>query len=291
MHALPVLSSEQGLTKYIEEVNHFPYLEQDEEYYLAKKWTEEEDIEAAHQLVTSHLRLVVKIAMGFRGYGLPLLEMISEGNVGLMQAVKKFEPEKGFRLSTYAIWWIKASIQEYILRSWSLVKIGTTASQKRLFFGLRKIKKRLQKIDNNSLSHKDVATIAHELDVSEKDVIDMNMRLTFHDQSLNNPVGNDEEGSGSELIDFLEDNENNQEILIAENQDLSHKRKALGAAMDRLNPREQYIIEHRKLKEEPDTLEDLSMHFGISRERVRQIEARAMEKLQHMVQEQDNYNK
>ncbi len=282
--SLPVLSGDTTLAGYIAEVNKFPYLTQEEEYDLAKKWSEEGDIDAAHQLVTSHLRLVVKIASGFRNYGLPTMELISEGNIGLMQAVKKFEPEKGFRLSTYAMWWIKAAIQEYVLHSWSLVKIGTTAAQKKLFFNLRKMKNRLRKIDNKSLSPDEISEIAHELDVSEREVIDMDSRLTQSDQSLNAPVLGYEEDSG-EMIDFLESEGESQESLLAESQDMEQKRSMFALAMQKLNEREKDIIAERRLKEVPATLEDLSVKYGVSRERVRQIENRAMEKLQAAVAE------
>lgn len=279
---LPVLSSDAGLASYIQKVNSLPYLTQEEEYMLAKRLAEHQDLEAAHKLTTSHLRLVVKIAMGFRGYGLPLLEMISEGNIGLMQAVKKFDPEKGFRLSTYAIWWIKASIQEYILRSWSLVKIGTTAAQKKLFFNLRRMKNRLQKLDNRSLSAADVKAIANELDVSESEVVDMDMRLSHADTSLNSPLIDGDENSG-EAIDLLASDNDNQEVVYLESQDMAYKRGLFAAAMEKLSEREREIIVARRLNENPATLEDLSQSYGISRERIRQIENRAMEKLQEFV--------
>lgn len=282
--SLPVLSGDTTLAGYIAEVNKFPYLTQEEEYDLAKKWSEEGDIDAAHQLVTSHLRLVVKIASGFRNYGLPTMELISEGNIGLMQAVKKFEPEKGFRLSTYAMWWIKAAIQEYVLHSWSLVKIGTTAAQKKLFFNLRKMKNRLSKVDNKSLSPEEISEIAHELDVSEREVIDMDSRMTQSDQSLNAPVLGYEEDSG-EMIDFIESEGESQESMLAESQDMEMKRGMFALAMQKLNDREKDIIAERRLKEVPATLEDLSLKYGVSRERVRQIENRAMEKLQAAVAE------
>lgn len=280
---LPVLSAESGLSSYLDKINAFPYLTQEEEYALAQDWAKDQNVAAAHKLVTSHLRLVVKIASGFRGYGLPLVELISEGNIGLMQAVKKFDPEKGFRLSTYAMWWIKASIQEYVLRSWSLVKIGTTASQKKLFFNLRRIKGRLSKLDNSNLSPEDVRAIASELNVSEQDVTDMDSRLTQSDHSLNDPLYTGEDESGSEMIDMLESNETSHELVLAEDQDMVRKRALFASAMKTLNKREQSIIHARRLNDNPATLEDLSQKYGISRERVRQIEARALEKLQACV--------
>lgn len=280
--ALPVLSSESGLASYMDKINKFPYLTQEEEYNLAKKLYEEGDIEAAHKLVTSHLRLVVKIANGFRGYGLPMLEIISEGNIGLMQAVKKFDPEKGFRLSTYAIWWIKASIQEYVLKSWSLVKIGTTAAQKKLFFNLRRMKNRLDKLDNNALSPEEVKMIATELEVGESDVIEMDLRLSASDKSLNSPILSSDEDSG-ELIDMVASDADNHEIILVENDDMRHKRSLFSRALKALNPREREIIVARRLKETPETLDNLSKVYNISCERVRQIENRAMEKLQQSV--------
>lgn len=280
--SLPVLSSDVGLARYLQEIAKFPCLEADEEYMLAKRLAEHQDIDAAHKMVTSHLRLVAKIAMGFRGYGLPLVELISEGNIGLMQAVKRFNPELGFRLSTYAIWWIKASIQEYILRSWSLVKIGTTAAQKKLFFNLRKVKKTLASVESKSLSKEDIATIASELNVSELDVVEMNGRMSGGDFSLNDPVGFE---SDDELIDMLPETRDNQELTMSANQEMTRKKSLFRRALAKLNPRERHIISERRLKEEPATLEDLSQIYNISRERVRQIEARAMEKLQQEVLE------
>ncbi len=280
--ALPVISGDITLASYIEKINKLPYLSQEEEYMLAKRWIEHEDLDAAHKLITSHLRLVVKIALGFRGYGLPLLEMISEGNIGLMQAVKKFDPEKGFRLTTYAIWWIKASIQEYILRSWSLVKIGTTAAQKKLFFNLRRMKNRLNKLDNNALAPDEVKTIANELDVSEQDVVEMDMRLSHTDQSLNSPLHEADEDSG-EILDLLPCDGDSQEVLLLEKEERTARKQKLTNAMDRLNKREKEIIIARRLSENPATLEDLSNSYGISRERVRQIENRAFEKLQEFI--------
>lgn len=252
-------------------------LEHDEEYMLAKAWRDHEDTEAAHKMVTSHLRLVAKIAMGYRGYGLPVAELIAEGNVGMMQAVKRFEPEKGFRLSTYAMWWIRAAIQEYILRTWSLVKMGTTAAQKKLFFNLRKIKGQLQAIDEGDMTAEQVKTISTKLSVSEEEVINMNRRLTAPDHSLNAPMRAESEG---EWMDWLEDETPNQETVYAESEELKSRRAMLHQAMDCLNEREKHILTERRLKDEPQTLEDLSQHYDISRERVRQIEVRAFEKLQ-----------
>ena len=284
--SLPVLSSDAGLSQYLREINQFSFLKEDEEQALAKRWQKNEDVEAAHQLVTSHLKLVAKIATGFRGYGLPLMELIAEGNIGLMQAVKRFDPDKGFRLSTYAMWWIKASIQEYILRSWSLVKIGTTSAQKKLFFNLRKIKNRINAIhDHNSLHPEEVSTIASELNVSQTEVLEMNSRMSGGDHSLNEHVGNDAEDGTSEWIDYLEESGDNQETLVLESQEHSHKQLLLTNAMATLNERECHIITERRLKEHPATLEDLSQHYGISRERVRQIEVRAIEKMQQAVGE------
>lgn len=283
--ALPALSSEAGLSRYLQEISQFPMLEEEEEYNLAKSWSEQGNVDAAHKLVTSHLKLVVKTAMGFRGYGLPLLELISEGNIGLMQAVKRFDPERGFRLSTYAIWWIKASIQEYILRSWSLVKIGTTSAQKKLFFNLKKMKKRISSTHEGSLRPEEITSIANELNVAEQDVIEMDSRMIGHDHSLNELVSMEEGDSGSEWIDYLEEPSHNQEILLLEDQEQRHKRLLLTNAMEKLNERERHIIHERRLKEIPATLDDLSQVYGISCERVRQIEARAMEKLQQFAGE------
>jgi len=278
--ALPsvhALTPEGNLSRYLQQVRRFPMLEAGEEYMLAKRWREHDDLEAAQKLVTSHLRLVAKIAMGYRGYGLPLAELISEGNVGLMQAVKRFEPDRGFRLATYAMWWIRAAIQEYILHSWSLVKIGTTAAQKKLFFNLRRLKGQLQAIDEGDLSPENVAKIATELDVPEADVVQMNRRLASPDHSLNAPVR--EEGDG-EWQDWLEDESASQETLLAEEEELTNRRRLLESALKALNPRERRILVERRLQDEPTTLEDLSQNYGISRERVRQIEVRAFEKLQ-----------
>jgi RNA polymerase sigma-32 factor len=275
--SLPVLTPEGGLSRYLQEIRKFPMLEASEEYMLAKAWKDHEDTEAAHRMVTSHLRLVAKIAMGYRGYGLPVAELISEGNVGMMQAVKRFEPEKGFRLSTYAMWWIRAAIQEYILRTWSLVKMGTTAAQKKLFFNLRKIKGQIEAIDEGDMTAEQVKTISTKLSVSEEEVINMNRRLTAPDHSLNAPMRAESEG---EWMDWLEDETPNQETIYADNEELKSRRAMLGQAMECLNEREQHILTERRLKDEPQTLEDLSQHYNISRERVRQIEVRAFEKLQ-----------
>jgi RNA polymerase sigma-32 factor len=255
-------------------------LEPQQEYMLAKRWKEHGDRDAAHQLVTSHLRLVAKIAMGYRGYGLPISEVISEGNVGLMQAVKRFEPEKGFRLATYAMWWIKASIQEYILRSWSLVKMGTTANQKKLFFNLRKAKSKISALQDGDLRPDQVQTIAKRLGVTEQDVVDMNRRLGG-DASLNAPIRDD--GESGEWQDWLADDSDSQETVMAEHEELDNRRKALSSALEVLNDRERRIFEARRLADEPVTLEDLAAEFGVSRERVRQIEVRAFEKVQKAV--------
>jgi RNA polymerase sigma-32 factor len=275
--ALPVLSTESGLARYLAEIRKFPMLEPQEEYMLAQRYREHEDRDAAHKLVTSHLRLVAKIAMGYRGYGLPIAEVVSEGNVGLMQAVKRFEPEKGFRLATYAMWWIKASIQEYILRSWSLVKMGTTANQKKLFFNLRKAKSKISALEDGDLRPDQVQIIAKRLGVTEQDVIDMNRRLGG-DASLNAPIRDD--GDPGEWQDWLVDTSPNAEAMLAESEEFDHRRDALSSAMKVLNARERRIFEARRLAEEPMTLEDLAAEFGVSRERVRQIEVRAFEKVQ-----------
>ena len=273
----PTIRDQNGVSQYLREIRRFPMLEPDEEFMLAKRWREHEDSDAAHQLVTSHLRLVAKIAMGYRGYGLPVGELISEGNVGLMQAVKRFDPDRGFRLATYAMWWIRASIQEYILHSWSLVKMGTTAAQKKLFFNLRKIKGKLEAIDDGDLSPENVEYIASALNVPERDVISMNRRMLGPDQSLNAPVR--EEGGG-EWQDWLESPEADQESTVLESEELAHRSAQLMRSMEVLNEREKHILSDRRLKDEPATLEQLSKVYGISRERVRQIEARAFEKLQ-----------
>lgn len=278
--AIPVVSSESSLSRYLQEIRKFPMLEPDEEYMLAKRWREHEDTQAAHRLVTSHLRLVAKIAMGYRGYGLPVSELISEGNVGMMQAVKRFEPDRGFRLATYAMWWIRAAIQEYILHSWSLVKMGTTAAQKKLFFNLRKLKGQMQAIDDGDLPAEVVTKIATTLDVPEADVVSMNQRLAAADHSLNAPLRIDGEG---EWQDWLVDERESQEIRLGEEQELGKRKALLATAMKGLNERERHILVERRLRDEPTTLEDLSQHYGISRERVRQIEVRAFEKLQKAI--------
>ena len=282
-NALAVMTPEGGLSRYLTEIRKFPMLTKDEEFMLAKRWREHEDPKAAHRLVTSHLRLVAKIAMGYRGYGLPIGEVISEGNVGLMQAVKKFDPDKGFRLATYAMWWIRASIQEYILRSWSLVKMGTTAAQKKLFFNLRRLKAQMSALEEGDLQPEQVAKISHVLQVPEQDVISMNRRLAAADNSLNAPLRADGEG---EWQDWLVDESENQEQELAEHQDMSNRRELLSGALKTLNERERHILIERRLKEEPTTLEELSQHYNISRERVRQIEVRAFEKLQKSMKQQ-----
>ena len=276
-NALATLTPEGSLSRYLTEIRKFPMLEHGEEYMLAKRFAEHADAEAAEKLVTSHLRLVAKIAMGYRGYGLPLGEVISEGNVGLMQAVKKFDPEKGFRLATYAMWWIRASIQEYILRSWSLVKMGTTAAQKKLFFNLRKLKGQMKALEEGDLKPENVAQIATKLGVTEDDVVSMNRRLSAPDSSLNAPLRSDSE---SEWQDWLADDTADQETMLAERDELDERQSLLRDALGELTDREREIIEARRLREEPLTLEDLSTRFGVSRERVRQIEVRAFEKLQ-----------
>ena len=280
--SLPIMTAEGGLTRYLEEIRRFPMLEPQQEYMLAKRWREHGDPTAAHKLVTSHLRLVAKIAMGYRGYGLPISEVISEGNVGLMQAVKRFEPEKGFRLATYAMWWIKAAIQEYILRSWSLVKMGTTANQKKLFFNLRKAKSKISALNEGDLRPDQVATIAKRLGVTEQDVIDMNRRLAG-DTSLNAPIRDD--GESGEWQDWLADDSESQETVMAAHEELDNRKQALTDALSVLNERERRIFEARRLAENPITLEELADEFGVSRERVRQIEVRAFEKVQHAVKD------
>jgi RNA polymerase sigma-32 factor len=279
---VPTISSEGGLSRYLQEIRKFPLLDQGEEYMLAKRWREHGDPDAAHRLVTSHLRLVAKIAMGYRGYGLPLSELISEGNVGMMQAVKRFDPDRGFRLATYAMWWIRAAIQEYILHSWSLVKMGTTAAQKKLFFNLRKLKGQIEAIEEGDLTPENVKKIAKELDVPEADVISMNRRLMGPDHSLNAPVRADGDGEG-EWQDWLVDERDDQETRLGERQELGIRRDLLNKAMKLLSERERHILVERRLKDNPTTLEDLSQEFGISRERVRQIEVRAFEKLQKSI--------
>ena len=278
--ALPILTAESGLTRYLEEIRRFPMLEPQNEYMLAKRWREHGDRDAAHKLVTSHLRLVAKIAMGYRGYGLPISEAISEGNVGLMQAVKRFEPDKGFRLATYAMWWIKAAIQEYILRSWSLVKMGTTANQKKLFFNLRKAKSKISALEEGDLRPDQVKLIAKRLGVTEQDVVDMNRRHGG-DVSLNAPIRDD--GDSGEWQDWLVDEVSDQETRLAEDEESDNRKKALGEALSVLNERERRIFEARRLADDPVTLEDLAAEFGVSRERVRQIEVRAFEKVQRAV--------
>ena len=280
---IPALNSEEGLNRYLAEIKKFPILSAEEEYMLAKRFEEHQDPEAAAKLVTSHLRLVAKIAMGYRGYGLPVSELISEGNIGLMQGVKKFEPDRGYRLATYAMWWIKASIQEYILRSWSLVKMGTTANQKKLFFNLRKAKSQISALDEGDLRPEQVKSIATKLGVQEQDVIDMNRRLGG-DASLNAPIRSDGEGEG-EWQDWLVDESSNQEHILAEQEESSHRHAALREALGVLNERERRIFEARRLADDPITLEALSEEFGVSRERVRQIEVRAFEKVQKAVRD------
>ena len=277
---VPAIGPEGNLQRYLQDIRKFPMLELGEEYMLAKRWAEHEDSEAAHKMVTSHLRLVAKIAKGYRGYGLPLAELISEGNVGLMQAVKRFDPERGFRLATYAMWWIRASIQEYILHSWSLVKIGTTAAQKKLFFNLRKIKGQIQALEDGDLTPEHVEHIADQLRVPEQDVVMMNRRLAGSDHSLNAPLKSDAEG---EWLDWLADESESHEVEIAETEELTKRRELLQDSMTALNERERHILTERRLKDKPTTLEDLSKVYGISRERVRQIEVRAFEKLQKSV--------
>jgi RNA polymerase sigma-32 factor len=278
--ALPILTAESGLTHYLKEIRGFPMLEPQEEYMLAKSWREHGDRDAAHRLVTSHLRLVAKIAVGYRGYGVPISEVISEGNVGLMQAVKRFEPDKGFRLATYAMWWIKAAIQEYILRSWSLVKMGTTANQKKLFFNLRKAKSRISALEEGDLRPDQVKLIAKRLGVTEQDVVDMNRRLGG-DVSLNSPIR--EEGDSGEWQDWLVDDSISQETRLAESEEADNRRKALGEALTVLDERERRIFEARRLADQPITLEELADEFDVSRERIRQIEVRAFERVQRAV--------
>ena len=280
------ITPEGNLSRYLEEIRKFPMLSAEDEYTLAKDWKDTGNIEAAHQLVTSHLRLVAKIAMGYRGYGLPMGELIAEGNLGMMHAVKRFEPEKGFRLSTYAMWWIKASIQEYILRSWSLVKIGTTAAQKKLFFNLRRLKGEIKAIEDGDMNPENVTRIATELDVSEDEVVSMNRRMSGGDHSLNAQVST--EGEAAEWQDWLVDDRDTQDVQFAEAEEYDVRRKLMFDAMKGLNDREIAIIQARRLNDSPETLEDLSQRFGISRERVRQIEVRAFEKLQLAVREKAN---
>lgn len=281
---LPAPTPEGGLNRYLQEIRKFPMLEQEEEYMLAKRWVEDQDTEAAHALVTSHLRLAAKIAMGYRGYGLPQAEVISEANVGLMQAVKRFDPEKGFRLATYAMWWIRASIQEYILRSWSLVKLGTTSAQKKLFFNLRKAKARIGALEDGDLRPEHVDRIAHDLNVTKEEVISMNRRLSGGDASLNATISADGEGA-AEWQDWLEDETADQASDYAEHDELEIRRELMAEAMAVLNEREQDILTQRRLMDAPVTLDELSRQYRVSRERIRQIEVRAFEKLQTKMQE------
>jgi RNA polymerase sigma-32 factor len=281
---LPAPSPEQGLNRYMQEIRKFPLLEPEEEYMLAKRWVDHQDTEAAHKMVTSHLRLAAKIAMGYRGYGLPQAEVISEANVGLMQAVKRFDPEKGFRLATYAMWWIRASIQEYILRSWSLVKLGTTSAQKKLFFNLRKAKAKVGALEEGDLRPENVAQIAKDLSVTEDEVIDMNRRLSGSDASLNATVGSDGD-SATQWQDWLEDEDSDQAEAYEEKDELNARRALLVQAMSVLNDREKDVLMQRRLSEDPVTLEELSESYGVSRERIRQIEVRAFEKLQAKMRE------
>lgn len=280
---LPALTPEGGLRQYLREIQKFPMLEPEEEYALAKRWADDGDYEAAQKLVTSHLRLVAKIAMGFRGYGLPVGDLIAEGNIGLMQAVKKFDAEKGFRLSTYAMWWIRASIQEYVLKSWSLVKMGTSAAQKRLFFNLKKMRRQLDAVDDSTLTPDQITQIADSLQVNEREVVDMDMRMRANDQNLNARIGGADGAEGGEWMDMLADEADNQEVTLGDWEDYSQKRDLMHEAISTLNARELRIIQTRKLAEEPMTLEDLSQEFGVSRERVRQIETRALEKMSSYV--------
>ena len=280
LQPVPALDPDSNLSRYLREIRKFPVLEPEEEYMLAKRWKEHEDADAAQTLVTSHLRLVAKIAMGYRGYGLPLGEIISEGNLGLMRAVKRFEPEKGFRLATYAMWWIRASIQEYILRSWSLVKIGTTAAQKKLFFNIRRLKGEIQAFEEGDLSPENLEKIASRLDVGKDDVISMNRRMAASDSSLNAPLRADSEG---EWQDWLVDEAENQETVLAEREEAEERHRLLTEAMKALNDRERKILIARRLQEEAVTLEHLSQEYGVSRERIRQIEMRAFEKLQKAI--------
>src|ERR1700744_3860447 len=277
---LPALKGEGNLSVYLREIRKFPLLDPNEEYMLAKSWKEHGDLQAAHKLVTSHLRLVAKIAMGYRGYGLPLADLIAEGNVGMMQAVKRFDPERGFRFATYAMWWIRAAVQEYILHSWSLVKIGTTAAQKKLFFNLRRLKAKLEQFDQGDLSPEAVAAIAKDLDVPEAEVIEMNRRLGGVDNSLNAMLGGE---ADSEWLEMLPDERPSQETVVGDIEEGQRRRSLLGAALKKLNPREREIVVERRLKDEPATLEELSHKYAVSRERIRQIEVRAVEKLQKAV--------
>src|SRR6201987_3453332 len=278
VNALSVMSPDGGLSRYLTEIRKFPMLAKDEEFMLAKRWREHQDPEAAHKLVTSHLRLVAKIAMGYRGYGLPIGEVISEGNVGLMQAVKKFEPDKGFRLATYAMWWIRASIQEYILRSWSLVKMGTTAAQKKLFFNLRKAKSQIEAFQDGDLRPDQVSQIATKLGVLDEEVVSMNRRLAGGDASLNSPLRANSEAEWQDWL--VDENTPSQEHVVAETEEKNIRMSLLAEAMTELSDRERHILTQRRLKDDPTTLEELAAQYGVSRERVRQIEVRAFEKLQ-----------
>ena len=280
--ALPVVPSEGGLARYLRDIWQFPVLSAEEEYMLALRWREHADVDAAHKLVTSHLRLVAKIAMKYRGYGLPLADLLSEGNIGLMKAVKKFEPERGFRLATYAIWWIKAAMTEYVLRSWSLVRMGTMAAQKKMFFNLRRLKSRLEILDNGDLSVDQARELAERLDVSETDIVEMNRRISSRDASLNSPIGEEE---GMEFQDTLVDDSPSPEALAINHSETSRRRRLLVDALKTLNERERHIFVERRLKDDPITLEELGQQYGISRERVRQLEARAFEKVQGLVRE------
>lgn len=284
---LPTLSSDNGLSRYLSEIRKFPMLEKDEEFMLAKAWADHGDTESAHKMVTSHLRLAAKIAMGYRGYGLPISEVISEANVGLMQSVKRFDPDKGFRLATYAMWWIRASIQEYILRSWSLVKIGTTASQKKLFFNLRRAKSKINALEDGQLRPEQIASIAKSLSVSEEDVVMMNGRMGGGgDASLNAPMrGGGDDGGAAEWMDWLPDEESDHAADMANTEEHDKRMDLLGQAMATLNEREQHILRERRLRDDPVTLEDLSNVYNVSRERIRQIEVRAFEKLQDKMRE------
>jgi RNA polymerase sigma-32 factor len=280
--SLPIVPSENGVARYLRDIWRFPVLTADEEYMLALRWREHGDVDAAHKLVTSHLRLVAKIAMKYRGYGLPVADLLSEGNIGLMKAVKKFEPERGFRLATYAIWWIKAAMTEYVLRSWSLVRMGTMAAQKKMFFNLRRLKSRLEILDNGDISFDDARALAKRLNVSEEEIVDMNRRISSRDASLNTPLGEEE---GMEFQDTLVDDSPSPEALAIRGDEASRRRRMLVDALKTLNERERHIFVERRLKDDPVTLEELGQQYGISRERVRQLEARAFEKVQGLVRE------
>ena len=286
---LPILGPEGSFSAYLSKIRKFPMLDAAEEYVLAKNWREKGDKESAHKLVTSHLRLVAKIAMGYRGYGLPVSELVSEGNIGLMQAVKKFDPEKGFRLATYAMWWIKASIQEYVLRSWSLVKIGTTAAQKKLFFNLKKVKNQIFAAEKGDMLPEHVTQIANQLDVREDEVVSMNQRLAGHEHSLNTTVGNEE--GGAEWQDWVVDENADQELQISQKQELNQRQELLKNALHELDEREKEILQDRRLIDEPKTLEELSQKHKVSRERIRQIENRAFEKIQKTMLEKNKKSK